>query len=115
MEPYQGTSRLHLKQILPSNLLQWTVHLLWRSTGSCSNGFLQVLAHEFPGTRYLNVFVTRVTDENWVIELLIRNGQLKVAASSTKYIPTVSVKAQKGGAHQKPQCPVNEWQLKGLP
>lgn len=73
----------------------WTGNLLWHSTGSCSNGFLQMLAHEFPGTRYLDVFVTWVTDEDWVIELLIRYGQLQVAAASTKYIPTISAKAQR--------------------
>ena len=55
-----------------------------------------MLAHEFPGTRYLDVFITGVTDENWVIELLIRNGQLQVAAASTKYIPTISAKEQRG-------------------
>lgn len=89
-------SKLQLKQILPSNLLKLDRSSPRHSTGSCSNGFLQLLAHEFPGTRDLNVFVTGVTDENWVIELLIRNGQLQVAASSTKYIPTISAKARRG-------------------
>lgn len=81
----------------------WTGRLLWHSTGSCGNGFLQMLAHEFPGPRYLDMFVTWVTDENWVIELLIRNGQLQVAAASTKYIPTVSAKVQRGeGSSEMP-------------
>lgn len=73
----------------------WIGHL-WHSTGSCSNGFLQMLAHKFPGTRYLDMFVTWVTDKNWVIKLLIRNGQLQVAATGTKYIPAISAKAQGG-------------------
>lgn len=48
-----------------------------------------MLAHELPGTNKLDVVVTGVTNEDRVIQLLIRDGQLQVAASSTKHIPTV--------------------------
>lgn len=50
--------KLHLKQIFPSNLLKLDRSSPLHSTGSCSNWFLQMLVHELPGTRYLNVFVT---------------------------------------------------------
>lgn len=54
-----------------------------------------MLAHELPGTRDLDVVITGVTNEDRVVQLLIRDGQLQVAASSTKHIPTVPVKEQK--------------------
>lgn len=48
-----------------------------------------MLAHELPGTRHLDVVITGVTNEDRVIQLLIGDGQLQVAATSTKHIPTV--------------------------
>lgn len=66
--------------------------LVWHSAGSRGNGFLQVLAHELPGTRHLDVVITGVTDEDGVVQLLIGDGQLQVAATGTKHVPTVPVK-----------------------
>lgn len=48
-----------------------------------------MLAHELPGTRHLDVVITGVTNEDRVIQLLIRDGQLQMAATGTKNIPTV--------------------------
>lgn len=53
-----------------------------------------MLAHELPGTRHLDVVITGVTNEDRVIQLLIRDGQLQMAATGTKNIPTVPVKEQ---------------------
>lgn len=38
--------------------------------------------------------ITGVTNEDRVIQLLIRDGQLQMAAASTEHIPTVPVKEQ---------------------
>lgn len=61
-----------------------------------------MLAHKFPGTGYLDVIVTGVADEDRVIELLIRNGQLQVAAAGTEHVPTIpgqGVKEHKDSCH----------------
>ena len=54
-----------------------------------------MLAHELPGTRDLDVVLTGVRNKDRVVQLLIRDGLLQVAASSTKHVPTVPVKEQK--------------------
>lgn len=51
-----------------------------------------MLAHELPGTRHLDVVITGVTHEDRVVQLLIGDGQLQMAATSTKHVPTVPVK-----------------------
>lgn len=48
-----------------------------------------MLAHQFPGTGYLDVIIAGIADKDWIIELLIRNGQLQVTTAGTEYIPTV--------------------------
>lgn len=48
-----------------------------------------MLAHELPGTRHLDMVITGVTNEDRVVQLLIRNRQLQMAAGSTEHIPTV--------------------------
>lgn len=53
-----------------------------------------MLAHELPGTRHLDVVITGVTNEDRVVQLLIRDGQLQVAATSAKHIPTIPVEEQ---------------------
>lgn len=60
------------------------------SARSSGNGLLQMLAHEFPGPGDLDVVIAGVADENRVVELLVRNGQLQVAAASAEHIPAVS-------------------------
>lgn len=65
---------------------------VWHSAGGRGDGFLQVLAHELPGTRHLDVVITGVTDEDGVVQLLIGDGQLQVAATGTEHVPTVPVK-----------------------
>lgn len=51
-----------------------------------------MLAHELPGTRHLDVVITGVTNEDRVIQLLIRDGQLQVATTGTEHISTVPVR-----------------------
>lgn len=53
-----------------------------------------MLAHELPGTRHLDMVKTGVTNEDRVVQLLIRDGQLQMAAGSTEHISTVPVKKQ---------------------
>lgn len=53
-----------------------------------------MLAHELPGTRHLDMVITGVTNEDRVVQLLIRDGQLQMAAGSTEHISTVPVKKQ---------------------
>lgn len=53
-----------------------------------------MLAHELPGTRHLDMVITGVTNKDRVVQLLIRDGQLQMAAGSTEHIPTVPVKEQ---------------------
>lgn len=59
------------------------------SAGRCSDGLLQLLAADLAGARLQQQVVAAVADQHGVVELLVRDGQLQVAAVLTEHVATV--------------------------
>lgn len=73
----------------------------WRwaclSAGCRGDGLLQLLAADLAGPGHQQQVVTGVADQNRVVELLVRDGQLQVAAVFTEHVPTVPETDTDGG------------------
>lgn len=61
-----------------------------RSAGRRGNGLLQLLAAEFAGARLQQQVVASVAHQHGVVQLLVGDGQLQVAAIFAEHITAVS-------------------------
>lgn len=77
----------------------------WRSAGSCGDGLLQLLAANLAGARLQQQVVAGVAHQHGVVQLLVRDGQLQVAAVFAEHVTAVSVDGQGNRSREKLHFP----------
>lgn len=59
------------------------------SAGGCGDGLLELLAADLAGAGLQEQVMAGVADQHWVIQLLVRDGQLQMTTVFTEHIATV--------------------------
>lgn len=67
----------------------------WRSAGGRGDGLLQLLAADLAGARLQQQVVAGVAHQHGVVQLLVRDGQLQVAAVFAEHVTAVSVDGER--------------------